>query len=54
MIINYYDLYYTVINTRGDNEIVNNNVSDNDTINSNDIIIPNHYVGIKPRENILR
>ena len=48
---NYHDLYYTVIKTRNDNEIVNNN--ENDYINFNDIITPNHYFGIKPRETIL-
>ena len=50
MNINCYDLYYTVIKTRDDNKIVNNN--ENAYININDIITPNHYVGIKPRETI--
>ena len=49
MNINYYDLYYTVIKTRDDNEVI----VDNDYINFNDFITPNHYVGIKPRETIL-
>ena len=49
--INFYDLYYTVIKSRDDNEIQNN--KENDYINFNDIITPNHYVGIKPHETIL-
>ena len=55
MNIDYYNLYYTVIKTRdeNENEIVNNN-NENDYFNFNDIITPNHYVGIKPRETILR
>ena len=52
MNINYYDLYYTVIKTRGKNEIVNDN--ENDYFNFNDFITPNHYVGIRPRETLLR
>ena len=51
MNIDYYNLYYTVIKTRDDNEIVNNNENnENDYISLNDVIIPNHYVGIKGRE----
>ena len=50
MNINYYDLYYTVIKNRDENKDIDNN----DYINFNDIITPNHYVGIKPRETILR
>ena len=50
MIINYYDLYYTVIKKR--KETVNDN--ENDYITFNDLITPNHYNGIKPRETILR
>ena len=51
IIINYYDLYYTVIKSRDDNEIVNNN--ENAYINFIDFITPNHYIGIKPRETLL-
>ena len=51
MNINYCDLYFTVIKSRDDNEIVNDN--ENDCINFNDFITPNHYIGIKPRETIL-
>ena len=55
MNINYYDLYYTVIKTRDENEVVDDKYEnkENDYINFNDII-PIHYVGIKPRETILR
>ena len=57
MNINYYDLYYTVIKTRDENkdiDIDNRYENDNnDYINFNEIF-PNHYVGIKPRETILR
>ena len=46
---NYYDLYYTVIKIRDDNEIVNDKFenNENDFISLNDVIIPNHYVGLK-------
>ena len=56
MNINYYDLYYTVIKTRDKNkDIDNQNENDeNDYINFDDFITPNHYVGIEPRETILR
>ena len=50
MNISYYDLYYTVIKTR-DIQYEND---ENDYINFNDFITPNHYVGIKPHETILR
>ena len=53
MNINYYDLYYTVIKNRKEKEIVIGEDDENDYINFNDII-PNHYVGIKPRESLLR
>ena len=46
----YYDLYYTVIKNR--KETVNDN--ENDYINFNEFITPNHYIGIKPRETKLR
>ena len=51
MKIDYYNLFYTVIKTRDDDEV---SVNKNDYINFNDIITPNHYIGIKPRETILR
>ena len=55
MNMNYYDLYYTVIKTRDENKDIDNQYEndENDYINFNDIV-PNHYVGIKPRETILR
>ena len=51
----YYKLYYTVIKTRDENKNIDNQYQDeyNDYIDFNDIL-PNHYVGIKPRETILR
>ena len=48
MNIKYYDLYYTVIKNRDENEIVNAKDNENDYNNMNDII-PNHYIGIKLR-----
>ena len=46
---NYYDLYYTVFKTRDENDN-----KENDYINFNHSITPNQYIGIKPRETILR
>ena len=57
MKINYFDLYYTVIKTRDENKNIDNQYEndDNDYIDVNDFIItPNHYIGIKNRETILR
>ena len=56
MNINYYDPYYTVIKNRNDDEIVNNKFEykEVDYINFNDIMTPNHYIVIKPRETILK
>ena len=51
MNINYYDLYNTVIRIRDENKDIDN---ENDYINFNDFITPNHCVGVKPRETILR
>ena len=53
MNINYYDFYYTVIKTRKEKENVDDQY-ENDYINFNDFINPNHYIGIKPRETKLR
>ena len=50
MNINYLVLSNTVIKTRDEHKDIDNN----DFINFNDIITPNHYVGIKPRETISR
>ena len=52
MNIIYYDLYYTVLKNRDDNEIVNNN--ENDYSIFNDFKTPNLYIGIEPRETILK
>ena len=46
MNIKYCDLIYAVIKNREEKEIVDNEY-ENDFINFNDVIIPNHYVGIK-------
>ena len=43
----YYDFFYTVIKTRVDND-------ESDYIDFNGFITPNRYIGIKPRETILR
>ena len=56
--INYFDLYYTVIKNRKEKNNVEEqdiiNVDESDYINYNDFITPNRYVGIKPRETLLR
>ena len=56
MNINYYDLYYTVIKTRDEDKDIDNQYENdyNDYNNFHDFITPNHYVGIKPRETILK
>ena len=56
MNINYYDLYYTVIKTSDENKDIDNQYEndDNDYININDFITPNHYIGIKPHETKLK
>ena len=56
MNINYYDLYYTVIKIRDENRDIDNQYDndENDYINFNDFINPNHYIGIKNRETILK
>ena len=53
MNINYYDLYFTVIKVRDENRDIDNQYEndDNDYINFNDILIPNHNIS---RETILR
>ena len=50
---NYYDLYYTVIKTRDENKNIDIQYEndESDYISLNDVNIPNHYVGIKSREN---
>ena len=56
MNINYYDFYFTVIKTREENKNIDNQYEDNDNdyINFHDFITPNQYVGIKPRETVLK
>ena len=57
MNINYTDLYCTVIKTRDENKNIDNQYENDyhDYIDINDFIItPNHYMGIKNRETILR
>ena len=56
MNINYYDLYYTVIKVREENKDIDNQDQndDKDYINYEDFISPNHYVGIKKNNEILR
>ena len=51
MNIEYYDLYYTVIKNRNEKEVVND---ENDYFTFNDFITPNHSIGLKPRETILK
>ena len=55
MNINYYDIYDTVIKTRDESRDIDIQYQndENDYINFNNIV-PNHYIGIKPRETILR
>ena len=48
MNINYHGLFYTVIKVRGINKDIDND--DNDYVSLNDVIIPNHSVGIRGRE----
>ena len=56
MNIKYYALYYTVIKIRDGNKDIDNQYENdyNDYINYQDFINPNHYIGIKPRDTILR
>ena len=49
MKITYYDLHYTVIKNRDEKDIVDNQYG-KDYFSKNDVIIPNHCVGIKGRE----
>ena len=53
---NYHDLYYTVIKVRDENLDIDNQYEndESDYINFKDFIAPNHFIGIKPRETILR
>ena len=55
MNINYHDLYYSVIKTRNENMDIDNQYEndDNDYIDINNFITPNHYIGIKNNKEIL-
>ena len=48
MTINFYDLFYTVIKVRDENKDIDNQYDDND------FITPNHYIGIKNDNEILK
>ena len=56
MNIKYKDLYYTVIKTRDEIKDINyqSENDDNVYINFDDFITPNHFIGIKPCEAILK
>ena len=56
MKINYYDLYYTVIKTRNEKINIDDQYEndDNDYINYEDFISPNHYIGVKKNNEILK
>ena len=49
---NYHDLYYTSIKVRDEYKDIDNQYEndENDYISLNDVIIPNHYVGIRGGE----
>ena len=53
MNINYHALYYTVIKNRDEKVFVDNQY-ENDHISFNDFLTPNHYIGIKNDNSILR
>ena len=50
MFNNYYDLYYTVIKNRDDNEIVNDKYEDNENV----FKTPNHCIGRTTNNEILK
>ena len=56
MNIDYHDLYYTGINVRDESQDIDYQFEndDHDYINFNDFITPNLYIGIKPREALLK
>ena len=56
MNIIYYDLYYTIIKTRDENRDIDNQYENesNDYINFHDFITPNHYIGIKKKNETLK
>ena len=60
MYINYYDFYYTVIENRKEKDIekeqkeIVDNQYEKDFISLNDVIIPNHYIGGRNDNEILK
>ena len=55
MNINHYDLYYTVIRVRDENKDIDNQYENDETDYISFIdIVPNHYIGIKKTNEILR
>ena len=56
MIIEYNDLYYTVVKNRDDNEIVNDKYENNENeyVNLDNLITPNHYIGRKNDSEVLK
>ena len=56
MNVNFFDLFYTIIKVRNENEDIDIRFEndDNDYINFHDFITPNHNISIKPRDSILR
>ena len=56
MNINYNDLFYTVIKVRDEDKDIDYQYENDDNayFNFNGFITPNHYIGIKPREAILK
>ena len=53
MKINYFDLYYTVNETRDEKEFIDDK-SEKDCSNFNDFKTSNHSISTKPRETIFR
>ena len=56
MSINCFDLYFTVNKIRDENEDIDKQYEndENDYIEINDFISPNHNIAVKPRDTILR
>ena len=52
----YYDSYYTDNNNRNEKEIVKNKFEDNenDYISLSDFVFPNHYIGRKNNDEMLK
>ena len=56
MKINFYDLFYTMIKNRDEEEFVDDQYenNENDCIKYEGFIMPNHNISNKPRETILK